>query len=390
MSFRIAKGVREKVPRLQQLSETLWIVRGLLPFDAGVVAVHKHFAALGEVADIYNHKYMIEPEYWPEQPSPAFHLTEELQGLTRLVRGMSRPWDRNVMLDDTATIILCPTTRKLLLYNPVLLDEEGEGEFRALTETYDVGHVVVPTRQAANRDATKRWIRRFREARVHCSVMPPDLTSSGPSVLQMTAKSAAGPIDAIVSGDGGPKRRVQFGRTAVPTTTSPSVLEDESIEAALSRCVLLSPEGCALGQTPVTSLLAGTVLWHVPGDVATNEFVLYHEPSSTLVSTDLYHAPYTDFDCMNSWMCRVWFKLNRQGNYKSSTILPAFRKAHLDATGQLPVVAGFVKQLTETCPIDFLVASHGTSPVKVQQEVLPSSLLREMYGLPPILTVPTV
>jgi hypothetical protein len=121
-------------------------------------------------------------------------------------------------------------------------------------------------------------------------------------------------------------------------------------------------------------------LLHVSGDKNTNEFVLYHAPSKMLACTDLYHGGYSDLDPMNTWLCRIWFKFQRQGNYKSTTILPAYRRIVIEKFGKIREVQECVDDLTRAFPIKQIVPAHGTPPFIENA----AEALREMYNLPPI------
>lgn len=124
-SFRIAKGVKDSSPMLLQLHPTLWMLRGNLFFPQGLPAVHQYFvssaassspsgasaatptkAHLDHEADVYHHLYLQEKDQWPDQPSPQYHLTEEVQALTKVLRGMVRSDEGGARLDSTATIVL--------------------------------------------------------------------------------------------------------------------------------------------------------------------------------------------------------------------------------------------------------------------------------------------
>lgn len=115
-------------------------------------------------------------------------------------------------------------------------------------------------------------------------------------------------------------------------------------------------------------------LLRVSGDPHCNEYLLYKPDTALLACTDLFHGSYTDFDPMNTWLVRVWFKFQRDGNFKDASILPAFR---LNALKNLPGggikrVQKFVDELTRAVPMKTLVFAHGSGPLVAASDVFGS------------------
>jgi hypothetical protein len=166
----------------------------------------------------------------------------------------------------------------------------------------------------------------------------------------------------------------------------------EEVEAARIQAeAMLTPEPAPADAADNVTILdpyAGLDVWgdgatrllHISGDKSTNEYVLYDAPSKTLGCTDLYHGGFSDYDPMNTWLCRMWFKFQRQGNYKSSTILPSYRRIDVDRNGNWAELRDCVDDLTRAFPIERIIASHGTMPFADNA----SNCLREMYELPPL------
>ena len=112
-------------------------------------------------------------------------------------------------------------------------------------------------------------------------------------------------------------------------------------------------------------------LIRVAGDPRTNEFLLYQPSSRMLACTDLFHGSYTDYDPMNTWLVRVWFKFQRGGLFKDAGIMPAFRFNHLKNMpgGGIKRVQRFVDDLTRGLEIRSLVFAHGSGPLLAATDV---------------------
>lgn len=119
-------------------------------------------------------------------------------------------------------------------------------------------------------------------------------------------------------------------------------------------------------------------LYRVPGDAVAEEYVLYDEHSKSLSCTDLFHGGYSDLDPHNTWMCRVWFKLMKKGDYKRTDLVPRFKWLQVLRQGTLDQVQQFVASLTSSLDIRFLVFAHGTPP----EGESPASTLRRQWNVP--------
>jgi hypothetical protein len=165
-------------------------------------------------------------------------------------------------------------------------------------------------------------------------------------------------------------------------------------ESDADRLRLLSPRPTSHAQTSNQSsgsstyhptdhvLLTPTIeLIRVPGDAAAEEYVLYDANSNTLACTDLYHGAYADLDPANSWMCRVWFKFMKRGDYKRTDIAPRYKWLQVLRQHSLPTLQNAVDELTRTRPIRYLLFAHGTPPLQGGEGV---NLLRQQWSLPPL------
>lgn len=78
--------------------------RGRLSFPQGMTAVAVLFHDKTP-ADVYAHPYFVEKQSDPSQPSPQLHITEELQGVIKIMRGLRYMKDNSSKLDDTMAIV---------------------------------------------------------------------------------------------------------------------------------------------------------------------------------------------------------------------------------------------------------------------------------------------
>jgi hypothetical protein len=128
-----------------------------------------------------------------------------------------------------------------------------------------------------------------------------------------------------------------------------------------------------LGKRDKVALAPTIDLFRIRGAEMTNEYVLLHEPSRYMACTDLFHGPYSDYDPLNTWMCRIFFKLTRRGHYKSATILPSFREYEIAHNGSMDAVRRSIEELIAWRGSGFegILFSHGTPPiVKYAKEAL--------------------
>jgi hypothetical protein len=175
------------------------------------------------------------------------------------------------------------------------------------------------------------------------------------------------------------------------TAEAPQPTPEEVEEAEREAKELLKPDPAPADMAPNVRIMDPYVghdifgdgasrLLHISGDRATNEFAMFHAPSQTLACTDLYHGGYTDHDPMNTWLCRVWFKFQRAGNFKCMTTLPAYRKIQIEKHGNMGEMQACVDDLTQAFPIQRILCAHGSQPIAET----PVTFLREMYELPPL------
>ncbi|KAL7703339.1 hypothetical protein N2W54_002961 [Lotmaria passim] len=163
--------------------------------------------------------------------------------------------------------------------------------------------------------------------------------------------------------------RILSPRSTTATTSPPATAAAASSNAKAVRTGVDSVQ-----LTPTIELL------RIAGDAVTEEYVLYDANSSTLACTDLYHGAYADLDPANSWMCRVWFKFMKRGNYKRSDLVPRYKWLQVLQQRSLSTLQNTVEELTRRRPIRFLLFAHGTPPL--QREGVNS--LRQQWSLPPL------
>ncbi|ESS65410.1 hypothetical protein TCDM_06236 [Trypanosoma cruzi Dm28c] len=141
-----------------------------------------------------------------------------------------------------------------------------------------------------------------------------------------------------------------------------------------------SPRVIPLGEVAQHRITPNIDLLRVAGDDQTNEYVLYDCESGALACTDLFHGEYGDFDPVNTWMCRVWFKFMKGGNYKRIDFVPQLKWLQIKRHGSLELLRGTVDMLTRTRPINYLLYAHGTPP-RIED---PADSLRLQWGMPPL------
>jgi hypothetical protein len=123
-------------------------------------------------------------------------------------------------------------------------------------------------------------------------------------------------------------------------------------------------------------------LLRVRGDDHTNEFLLHHEGAKTLACSELYHGYYADFDPCNTWLCRAWFKFQKEGDYKRVDIVPKFKLDQIEKGGSMELVRDTIDELSEL-ELGLLISSHGTQPIDGH----PIQALRHQWGMAPLETV---
>lgn len=177
------------------------------------------------------------------------------------------------------------------------------------------------------------------------------------------------PVEALWS----PENDSVFRETALgPSTHSVGGLRPEDAHRVRD----LSKEG----SPAVLPLTPHLILYRVAGDEITSEYVLYDAAAKCLACTDLFHGPYSDLDPLNSWMCRVWFKVMKQGNHKRVDLVPRFKYRQIQQQGCLHDFVNGVDELTRRLEISQLVFAHGSSPIVEDA----ADTLRAQWGLPPL------
>ncbi|CCW71330.1 unnamed protein product [Phytomonas sp. Hart1] len=136
------------------------------------------------------------------------------------------------------------------------------------------------------------------------------------------------------------------------------------------------------GMPPSLSLTPRIELLHVPGDAYTGEYVLYDHHSRHLACVELFHGGYSDFDALNTWLVRVWFKFMRRGSHKRIDLVPRFKWRQVGLQGTLGVLQGWLDELTRRRGIHGIAYAHGTPPLVDEA----ANRLREQWNLPPLTT----
>lgn len=81
-----------------------FLARGRLQFPQGLTAIATLFHDK-KPADVYAHPYFMEKQSDPSQPSPQLHLTEESQGIMKVMSGLRYMRDENSKLDNTMVVV---------------------------------------------------------------------------------------------------------------------------------------------------------------------------------------------------------------------------------------------------------------------------------------------
>lgn len=320
-SLYMMDNVRSGTPLVTEIAANVRMVRGRLRFDQGIMAIRNYFGPI-HPGEIYNHPWFIEKQHNPDQPSPQFHLTEEVQCCMKITKGIVTMTDIASRLDNTMGVIT-ERNGEVTIYNPIEIDDKSLAQLtEELGADTKVTKIIVPTKQTWR--SVEEWVNRHPGAQVMFSGAVPEAFLAG---------------------------------THLPS----HVVEKFKVMTK-----------------PMIELSNNLALLRVTGDDVTHEYVMYHDPSASLFCTDLFHGGYGDFDPVNSWLCRVWFKINRKGNHKDASILPAFKRAQVEELGSMEEVRKFVDKLTREVPIEKLVFAHGT-PVLVNDEA--RRALRTQWGV---------
>ncbi|KAG5512569.1 hypothetical protein GH5_08538 [Leishmania sp. Ghana 2012 LV757] len=104
-AFMMQEHVRRNYVMLTDVyNPNTFFVRGRLPFPQGLTAIAVLFKNQ-RPADVYAHPYFIEKQSDPSQPSPQLHLTEESQGIMKVMSGLRYMRDDNAKLDNTMVVV---------------------------------------------------------------------------------------------------------------------------------------------------------------------------------------------------------------------------------------------------------------------------------------------
>ncbi|KAG5512326.1 hypothetical protein JKF63_07851 [Porcisia hertigi] len=149
------------------------------------------------------------------------------------------------------------------------------------------------------------------------------------------------------------------------------------------RLHILSPRTSSPTEPPteVLRLTPSIELLRIPGDTTTEEYVMFDANSDSLACTDLYHGEYADLDPANSWMCRVWFKFMKHGDYKRTDLVPRYKWLQVLQQQSLSMIQSALDDLTRQRPIKCILSAHGTPPLDGIDAV---NTLRGQWNLPPL------
>ena len=332
---------------VQPVHPQLILARGGAEFAVGIDYIHRVFAGKTFI-DVYNHPYFIEGTASHFQPSPRLQLTEELQNINNIMKGIRYMKDRLSLLDMTmvlATEVNVPSTfftsataaskqgesgELNVLYNPCSVDEKTRADFfdKRLSGR-KVHFIVLPTASAWRSCA--EYAALFPDATILSSCPIPEEGMSDPRM----------PSD------------VQ-NRIRVLGSTENNVFITPNIE-----------------------------LIRIRGDDLANEFVMLHHTTKILSCSELFHGAYSDFDPLNSWLCRVWFKMQKEGNYRRTDIVPYHKMKQVKECGSLELVRQTIDELSER-QVGILISAHGSQPIGGD----PINLIREQWGMSMVKTTP--
>lgn len=409
-AFYMNEQMKRNFPLVQSIHPTLAVGRGKLRFQQGLDYIASVFRGCSP-SEVYTHHYFIEKQTDPSQPSPQTHLTEEYQGMLRVMKGLQYMQDKSSKLDTTMVAVIDSASGDVYLYNPSELDES------AMTMMVDIlagWNIPEAQREAARMRHAKgeKPMKQHRtpshiqnegsELAMNAEAASMSDGATAPSAYPrfqnaaMMSKTTQGKHDAglpalrRVAGIILPTRQTLwqpmavwaalFPDAAILTSLDvsaalpipPSVthgLLPEQVEALRKRCVPLATlakrkEGD--GQIVVLPhATASTRLVLVQGDEATNEYVMVHDESSSLSCTDLFHGAYADFDPVNTWVCRVFFKFMKDGDYKRIDIPPRYKLDAVTQGGNTEAFSRTIKFLCSDPSMNWetLLFAHGTPPV---------------------------
>lgn len=405
-SYLMNEHIKNNVSFTQQINASMWMCRSRLPFQQGLDFIGTMFAGK-HFGDMYAHQYFIEKQTDPTQPSPQFHLTEEYQGMAKVMKGLRYMTDKSAKLDNTTSVTLDKDTGAITVFNPgdieeatweMLMDNlSAVGEKRAdveLARTSDSRKNSKPSESAA-RDRAKEAFAESSSCTATFGCVTPSAvarSSAASAPLRRPDPSLVASVQAIVL----PTRQalwfplVQWtrafpdavvyasnaeGPTGLDKKNIEEVLSADEFAALLKRVVPISALPTTIGGD--VALTKSATLIRVLGDLKTDEYVMHHKDSESLSCTDLFHGSYGDYDPLNSWMCRVFFKFMKEGDYKRVDIPPKYKMDSVMKQQGLKDVQRTVLRLCNEYDWSLLMHAHGTPPLMDR----PKDYLMLQWGL---------
>jgi hypothetical protein len=243
-SFSMTRNIRKNIPLVTRVDDNSWTIRGQLPFPQGLHFVYNQFAAK-HVADIFSHPFFMEPEYWPEQPSPQFHLTEEMQSCMLVVKGMIHMRDVTTHLDNTMVLCRNPHDHtEFGIYNPSHVEEQTLEHVERLIEGCGVEPETESSSEKFSMSAAYGSGQGVDRKRMNSSLQLPSPSSSR-SGGGMGGAAGVGANGNAGGGGGGPT----LGRSGPPKMgTVKQVLESERKRKLQNTLHQSSADGSAAGE----------------------------------------------------------------------------------------------------------------------------------------------
>eukprot|EP00796_Vickermania_ingenoplastis_P010702 gene10702-7434_t len=104
-AYHMQDHIRRNYALLSDIAPpAVFMARGRQHFPQGLHAIAKIFG--GRLpAHVYAHRYFMEKQSDPSQPSPQLHITEESQGILKIMGGMRYMRDSSSKLDGTVVVI---------------------------------------------------------------------------------------------------------------------------------------------------------------------------------------------------------------------------------------------------------------------------------------------
>lgn len=417
----IQQKIKQATSDICDLHPSLFFMRGKVSFPQGFFFLREMFAGK-TAADVYAHPYFIDRNNDPTQPSPQMHLTEELQALMQLNRGLFFTHDQYSKLDQTMTVAfddsssvqsqnydVCtnnlssyiqstgnnnPKNNADWSYHRSYMGGRSPNIFSSPSTIVEQNSLFVSPPEPVKKVDVVEDSKKGGGGRVAYIYNPMELTEAAWFVLSKRLLAEKTEVRAlIVPNRQGLKPHLSRWLEMFPTAMflfASSSLSDEFVQDVVrphiqsqqvkNSSFTWEDKALALGegQPHVHHLFSGAALLSVPGDSITNEFLLLHEPSRTLSCTDLFHGMYSDFDTHNSWMTRAFFKFQRDGDYKNMYLLPDFKKKLLFQQG-VPIskIQEFIEHSIQNLAWDTLIFSHGTPPLNDNAK----DVLRIQWGL---------